>query len=141
MTRQDLFKRLAQAGLRARDYLAVAIASGVALVTRHEDFSLAFTATILFYLPALKHASVDAGLLYTGDVLGFYWPSLIKAHSLLSSFHFTAIDFSSFNGSADFFVTPNLSAVYPLVVIYAADRAILNVDARYWPMARHHAGY
>ena len=123
MTRQDLFKRLAQAGLRARDYLAVAIASGVALVTRHEDFSLAFTATILFYLPALKHASVDAGLLYTGDVLGFYWPSLIKAHS------------------PDFFVTPNLSAVYPLVVIYAADRAILNVDARYWPMARHHAGY
>jgi hypothetical protein len=75
--------------------------------------------TLLFFWPALKHGSIDAGLLYGGDVLAFYLPAIMKTHSLLSSFHFVAIDYSLFNGSSDFFLSPNFFAVHPLIVIYS----------------------
>lgn len=64
------------------------------------------------------NGSIDAGFLYTGDMLGWYLPALAKTHTLIHSFNFTAIDYSSFNGSSDFFLSPNFFAYHPLVVIY-----------------------
>jgi len=79
----------------------------------------AFLITCLFYFPAFKHGAVDAGLLYTGDILGYYLPAIIKTHSLLAAHNFTAIDYSLFNGSSDFFLSPNFFALHPGVVIYS----------------------
>ena len=74
--------------------------------------------TGLFYLPALKNGSANAGFIFTGDVLGWYLPALAKTHSLLHSLNFTAIDYSTFNGSSDFFLSPNFFPYHPLVVLY-----------------------
>ncbi len=54
-----------------------------------------------------------------GDVLGYYLPALAKTHALLSELNLTAIDFSLFNGSSDFFLSPNFFALHPLVVVYS----------------------
>ncbi|PPD05149.1 MAG: hypothetical protein CTY29_02490 [Methylobacter sp.] len=80
-------------------------------------FSLIFT--LVFYWPSFGHGSTDAGFLYMGDNIGFYIPALFKAHALISSLNFTALDFSSFNGSSDFFLAANFFAVHPALVIYA----------------------
>jgi hypothetical protein len=52
-------------------------------------------------------------------VLGWYVPALAKTHSLIGALKFTAIDFSSFNGSSDFFLSPNFFAFHPIVVLYS----------------------
>lgn len=101
------------------DLFARGVVFGSGLVLCNRVFFLALTATILFYLPALKNSSVDAGFLYMGDVLGYYWPLLAKTHALISSWHFTAIDFSSYNGSSEFFLVPNFFAVHPMIVVYS----------------------
>jgi hypothetical protein len=75
--------------------------------------------TALFFGPMLSRRSEDAGLLYTGDVLGLYWPAMLKTHSLLSQGFFSAVDYSSYNGSSDYFVVPNFFMLHPLVVAYA----------------------
>ena len=88
-------------------------------IAKHSLFLFSFAMTAIFYLPALKHGAIDAGFLYGGDVLGWYLPALAKTHTLIHSFNFAAIDFSTFNGSSDFFLSPNFFAYHPLVVIYS----------------------
>jgi len=99
--------------------LATTVAAIPAFVTRHNILIFSFAMTVVFYLPALKNGSIDAGFLYMGDNIGFYLPAIAKIHTLLSSFNFTAIDFSAFNGSSDFFLAPNFYAVHPMVVLYS----------------------
>ena len=99
--------------------LIVAASQTVAYIVRNRAFALAFAMTALFYLPAWVSGSVNAGFLYTGDVIGFYMPMLAKTQSLLSSWNFTAIDYSAFNGSSDFFLAANFFAVHPMVVVYS----------------------
>ena len=100
--------------------LLVAAATGVIpLIMRNRYSAFAFLMTAIFYLPSLKNGSINAGFLYGGDSLGWYLPALEKTHSLLHSFNFTAIDFSSFNGSSDFFLSANFFAYHPLVIIYS----------------------
>ena len=97
----------------------IAVVTAVsAFITRNSHFVFSLTMTVIFYLPAFKNGSIDAGFLYGGDVLGWYLPALAKTHTLLHSFNFTAIDYSTFNGSSDFFLSPNFFAYHPLVVIY-----------------------
>ncbi|MBI3811898.1 MAG: discoidin domain-containing protein [Nitrospirae bacterium] len=103
----------------AVEVLITAVTTALALIKRNRYFALAFTMTGIFYLPALKNGSIDAGFLYGGDVLGWYLPALAKTHALIHSLNFTAIDFSTFNGSSDFFLSPNFFAYHPLVVIYS----------------------
>src|SRR5690554_5088899 len=67
----------------------------------------ALVMTFLFYLPALASGSFNAGFLYMGDNMGFYWPSLYKLHALVSNGILGGLDISHFNGGADFFLTPN----------------------------------
>ncbi len=82
-------------------------------------FFLAAAVTAIFYYPALRHGSLDAaGILYGGDVLGLYWPSMIKTHVLLAGKHFTALDFSQYNGSSDYFLAPNFFVLHPIFVVY-----------------------
>lgn len=97
----------------------VATTAALAFIVRNRSFALSFAMTALFYLPSLINGSVDAGFLYAGDVLGQYLPMLAKTYDLLSSLNFTAIDYSSFNGSSDFFLSPSSNAYHPLVVIYS----------------------
>jgi len=101
------------------DHAAGALTFLIIVLFRSKSFVVPFVATAVYYTPALRNSSVDAGFLYTGDVLGYFWPLLLKTHALLSSLHFTAIDFSNYNGSADFFLTPNFFAVHPVFVIYS----------------------
>ena len=52
------------------------------------------------------------------DVLGLYWPAMAKTQQLIHSFAFTAIDYSTFNGSSDYFLAPNNFVVHPLIILY-----------------------
>lgn len=88
-------------------------------ILKYHEFILAFLATLVFFWPSLKDASLDAGSLYTGDVLGYYLPALMKTHSLLSSHNFSAIDYSLFNGSSDFFLNANFFPLHPIVVLHS----------------------
>jgi hypothetical protein len=103
----------------AAEVLVVATTAALAFIVRNRSFALSFAMTAIFYLPSLINGSVDAGFLYSGDVLGWYLPALAKAYDLLSSLNFTAIDYSSFNGSSDYFLSPSSHAYHPLVVIYS----------------------
>jgi hypothetical protein len=76
-------------------------------------------ATFLFYYPSIRNGSQDAGFLYGGDVIGFYWPYLAKLQYLLSRHHFVALDFGQFNASSDFFLTANFFPCHPLFVLWA----------------------
>ncbi|WP_430390450.1 hypothetical protein [Dyella sp. 20L07] len=96
---------------------AAFIAGGI--VSRNRVFFFVAAVTMVFYYPALRHGSVDAGgILYGGDVLGLYWPSMIKTHSLLAGKHFSALDFSQYNGSSDYFLAPNFFVLHPVFVLY-----------------------
>ena len=89
-----------------------------AFITRNSYFVFSLMMTVIFYLPALRNGSIDAGFLYGGDVIGWYLPALAKTHTLLHSFNFTAIDYSTFNGSSDFFLSPNFFRISPTSSIY-----------------------
>ena len=91
-------------------------------------FLIALLTAGVLNFPALRDRS-KAGYLFTGDVLGFLWPSLFKIRNLIAHGHFTAIDFSHYNGSADFFLAPNLYSVYPIFVVYSLFSALFHVDA------------
>ena len=91
-------------------------------VTRFRHFSqFVFTLfmTALFYFPSLRNGSRDAGFLYGGDVLGFYWPYIAKLQFLLSRHQFIALDYSQFNASADFFLAANFFPCHPLFVAWS----------------------
>lgn len=90
---------------------------------------VAVLSTLLLMYPALRNHSEAAGFMYTGDILGFYWPSLRKLTHLISNGHFTAIDFDHFNGSSDFFLAPNFFSVHPLFVLLALLSRSFEVDA------------
>lgn len=104
---------------RATYLFAGGAAACVAYAVRRRELAFSIIATLLFYLPSLRHGSVDAGFLYGGDVLGYHLPAMIKTQSMLSSWHFTGIDVSQFNGSADWFVAPNFFGFHPLIVLYS----------------------
>lgn len=99
--------------------LVVSATSSLAFIVQNRSFALSFAMTAIFYLPALIQGSVNAGFLYSGDVLGWHWPAMAKAYDLLSALNFTAIDYSSFNGSSDHFISTASFAYHPLVVIYS----------------------
>ncbi|MBB4127929.1 hypothetical protein GGR77_003251 [Xanthomonas translucens] len=101
------------------DWLLHAAGAAAGAIDRNRAFFLAAAVTLLFYYPALRHGSLDAGgILYSGDVLGLYWPSMMKTHSLLAGMHFSALDFSQYNGSSDYFLAPNFFVLHPLFVLY-----------------------
>jgi len=103
----------------AVDALITVVTGMISFIMRNRYSAFALVMTAIFYLPALKNGSVDAGFLYGGDNLGWYFPALAKTHTLFNSFNFTAIDFSTFNASSDFFLSPNFFAYHPLVIIYS----------------------
>ena len=82
-------------------------------------FAFSLLATFLFYYPSIRNGSQDAGFLYGGDVIGFYWPYLAKLQYLLSRHHFVALDFGQFNASSDFFLAANFFPCHPLFVVWA----------------------
>ncbi|MFT4059633.1 MAG: discoidin domain-containing protein [Legionella sp.] len=88
-------------------------------IIKYNELILAFLSTLVFFLPSLKAKSLEAGLLYTGDILGYYVPALIKTHSLLASHHLFAIDYSLFNGSSDFFLNANFFPLHPIVILHS----------------------
>lgn len=101
------------------DWLARAAIMAGCVVSRNRIFVFAAAVTAVFYYPALRHGSLDAaGILYGGDVLGLYWPSMMKTHALLAGHHFSALDFSQYNGSSDYFLAPNFFVLHPVFVIY-----------------------
>src|SRR5581483_3036275 len=117
--RKKIINRFRVSGYKIVDAFFTALAAFIALIKQNRIFVLAFTMTVIFYFPALNKGSIDAGFLYMGDVVGFYWPALAKMHALISSLNFTAIDFSLFNGSSDYFLTTNLYGYHPIILIYS----------------------
>lgn len=79
---------------------------------------LSFSGAFLFYYPLLRNNCRDAGILFSGDTLGYYWPMIIKTHSLFAIHKFSAIDFSLFNGSSEFFLNANFFYFHPLLVAF-----------------------
>ncbi len=111
-------KKLSSAVTSLVNSLSFLTIHALEFIMLHRIFILSFVITVVFYLPALKSTSINAGFLYGGDVLGWYLPALAKTHELLHAFNFTAIDYSTFNGSSDFFLSPNFFSYHPLVVIF-----------------------
>lgn len=101
------------------EILTNTINSALAFILRSRIFLLSLVMTLVFYWPSLLNGSIDAGYLYSGDILGWYLPALLKTISLLSSFNVTAIDYSSYNGSSDFFLIPSSHSYHPMVVLYS----------------------
>lgn len=77
----------------------------------------ALGATLLFFYPALKNGSLDAGFVYTGDVWNGYLPFTQKLNSVIRNGGFSGIDFSTHGGASDLFLRPNLWAYNPLVLL------------------------
>ena len=67
----------------ALDWAGKAAASCITRLQHSSQFVFALLMTALFYFPSLRNGSRDAGFLYGGDVLGFYWPYIAKLQSLL----------------------------------------------------------
>jgi hypothetical protein len=103
------------------------IAWCVTKVSQSPEGFFALSMTLLFYYPSLRNGSRDAGFLYGGDVLGFYWPYLAKLHALLSRHQFVALDFSQFNANADFFLAANFFNCHPLFVLWSLCTSPENV--------------
>jgi hypothetical protein len=103
----------------ALDWAGKAAAFCVARLQLSSEFVFALVMTTIFYYPSLRNGSRDAGFLYGGDVIGFYWPYLAKLQYLLSRRHFVALDFGQFNGSADFFLAANFFPCHPLFVVWS----------------------
>ena len=101
------------------DWAGKAAAFSVTRLQQSSQFVFALVMTVIFYFPALRNGSRDAGFLYGGDVLGFYWPYIAKLQSLLSRYQFVALDFSQFNANADFFLAANFFPCHPLFVIWS----------------------
>lgn len=80
---------------------------------------LCFILVLIFYYPSLLSSSKDAGYLYTGDIVGFYAPMIMKVHSLVRHLQLTGLDFSLYNGSSDFFLSPNFFTFHPIVILYS----------------------
>jgi hypothetical protein len=95
------------------------VETSVARLRRFPGVIFALLMTTLFYYPSFRNGSRDAGFLYGGDVIGFYWPYLAKLQHLLSRHHFVALDFGQFNASADFFLAANFFPCHPLFVLWA----------------------
>jgi hypothetical protein len=91
----------------------------LAYLRQSAGFAFALLMTLIFYYPSFRNGSRDAGFLYGGDVIGFYWPYLAKLQYLLSRHHFVALDFGQFNASADFFLAANFFPCHPLFVVWA----------------------
>ena len=91
----------------------------VARLQQSSELVFALVMTAIFYFPSLRNGSRDAGFLYGGDVIGFYWPYLAKLQHLLSRHHFVALDFGQFNASADFFLAANFFPCHPLFVVWS----------------------
>ena len=98
---------------------ASALVSCLDWFARRRELVFSTVATIVFYLPSLASGSAKAGFMYVGDTVGYYWPMLVKLRWLLSRHHFTAIDYSQYCGSADFFLAPNFFACHPFFVLWA----------------------
>ena len=88
-------------------------------LSRRASLLLAVATTYIFFYPMLRNRAENAGILYTGDVLGLYWPAMTKTYSLLSKWNFVAIDFSCYNGSSDYFLAPNFFILHPAIVLYS----------------------
>lgn len=93
----------------------------VHLARRRHSFSIAFALIVVLiaFFPALAESSRNAGLLYSGDITGFYAPTILKTNSLIQNLQFTALDFSIYNGSSDFFLSPNFFTFHPAVIAFA----------------------
>ena len=96
-----------------------AVAWCVTRLQQSSELVFALFMTALFYFPSLRNGSRDAGFLYGGDVIGFYWPYIAKLQSLLSRHQFVALDFGQFNASADFFLAANFFPCHPLFVVWS----------------------
>jgi hypothetical protein len=101
------------------DKISINLVKALAATYKYRGFLLPLLITFIFYYPSLSKLSENAGQLFTGDILGYYLPALMKTHSLISAHIFSGIDYSLFNGSSDFFLSPNFFAVNPLVVLYS----------------------
>lgn len=99
------------------------VARALGVLRERRDFlsrtALSILVAVLTFYPQLRNGSVDAGILYTGDVLGFYLPAMMKAHSLIHQGVWAgAIDYSTFNGASEFFLTPNFFSYHPLMILF-----------------------
>ncbi|WP_396190678.1 discoidin domain-containing protein [Flavobacterium sp.] len=81
-------------------------------------FLATLTAALIFYFPFMFGNVKNAGFLYGGDSLGWYLPALIKTWTYFANYQFSGIDFSTFGGGSDFFLSPNFFYFHPAVILF-----------------------
>lgn len=90
-----------------------------AIDNRVHLFAIVFP--LLVFFPQMRRWGANAGLLYTGDVLGYYMPAIMKVHALIHSGSWAgAIDYSLFNGGSEFYLSPNFFSYHPLLWLVCA---------------------
>ena len=104
---------------RLAGYVAPWLVRLAHLIASRGDLSIALLMTVVFYFPSLQNTAKDAGYVYTGDVLGYFLPALMKTHYLIGNGHYDALDLSLFDGSSDFFLSPNFFATHPAVALFS----------------------
>ncbi|WP_026319247.1 discoidin domain-containing protein [Amorphus coralli] len=109
--------RLAGVFGRSFDALSALTVRAYDSVRAYPNFTTSLLLTLVFFYPSLRAGGGTAGLLFTGDVLGYYWPTLAKMQDLLSGFHFWALDINLFNGSSEFYLPANFFGAHPLFVL------------------------
>lgn len=88
------------------------------LLAARKNFFFSFGLCLLFFYPCIRGRGTTGSFLFSPDSLSWYFPSFAKSHALLSRGHFVALDYTAFNGSVDFFLSPVFPYFNPLIVLH-----------------------
>lgn len=102
-----------------REQMVQSLLNLYSLVEKYKVFLVSFVIAVIFFYPSLVNGAANAGFIYVGDMLGWYLPALVKTHYLFHDWNFTALDYSAFNGSSDFFTTAVFFYYHPLVIFFS----------------------
>tara|TARA_A100001015_G_scaffold131885_1_gene146424 strand:+ start:1471 stop:3744 length:2274 start_codon:yes stop_codon:yes gene_type:complete len=84
-------------------------------VCKYKFFVTSITLVLLFYYPALIYPKLTS-YLFAGDNFMLWWPQLINVISNFGEYNFYGFDMSTFGGSSEFFLRPNIMVYNPALI-------------------------
>lgn len=84
-------------------------------VCKYKFFVTSITLVLLFYYPALIYPKLTS-YIFAGDNFMLWWPQLINTISNFGEYNFYGFDMSTFGGSSEFFLRPNIMVYNPALL-------------------------